>query len=199
MIRRVAFLAAFSLWVFYHCAYAQNGGQDQIRLGSPAYGGSGCPGGTASASVSPDQQSLSILFDQFSAEAGGTTGKRVDRKSCNLSIPVEVPQGFSVAVIGVDYRGYLNVPSGAMSRFDAEYFWAGSRGPRISRSFYGPIDDGFDVTDNLLATTVVWTPCGASVNLPTYAHDASKFALSNIVDLNALQSNTTGRWRHVHT
>ncbi len=28
--------------------------------------------------------------------------------------------------------------------------------------------------------------------LPTYAHDASKFALSNIVDLNALQSNTTG-------
>ncbi len=35
--------------------------------------------------------------------------------------------------------------------------------------------------------------------MPTYAHDASKFALSNIVDLNALQSNTTGRWRHVHT
>ncbi len=39
----------------------------------------------------------------------------------------------------------------------------------------------------------------SNVDSPTYAHDASKLALSNIVDLNALQSNKTGRWRHVHT
>ncbi|MBV2168439.1 MAG: DUF4360 domain-containing protein [Bdellovibrio sp.] len=134
-----------------------------IRLGQPAYGGTGCPAGSASVTLSPDQQALSILFDNYVAEAGG--GRRVDRKSCNISVPVEVPSGYSVAVFQVDYRGFNSVPRGALSRFDAEYFWAGARGPRISRTFAGPLSDVYTVTDNLIASTMVWTPCGASVNL----------------------------------
>ncbi len=136
-----------------------------LRLGEPAYGGTGCPAGTASVSVSPAGDAVSILFDQYVAEAGRTTARRIDRKSCNITIPVSVPSGYSVAVFAVDYRGYNAVPSGGVARFDAEYFWAGSRGPRISRVFNGPINDIYSLTDNLLATTLVWTPCGASVNL----------------------------------
>lgn len=136
-----------------------------LRLGEAAYGGTGCPAGTASVSVSPAGDAVSILFDQYVAEAGRTTARRIDRKSCNITIPVSVPSGYSVAVFAVDYRGYNAVPSGGLARFDAEYFWAGSRGPRISRVFNGPINDIYSLTDNLLATTLVWTPCGASVNL----------------------------------
>ncbi len=136
-----------------------------LRLGEPAYGGTGCPAGTASVSVSPAGDAVSILFDQYVAEAGRTTARRIDRKSCNITIPVSVASGYSVAVFAVDYRGYNAVPSGGVARFDAEYFWAGSRGPRISRVFNGPINDIYSLTDNLLATTLVWTPCGASVNL----------------------------------
>lgn len=136
-----------------------------LRLGLPEYGGTGCPGGSASVNLSPDQTELSILFDSYVMEAGSTTGKMVDRKSCNISIPVQVPQGYSVAVFQVDYRGFNLVPRGGMARFDAEYFWAGSRGPRISRMFQGPINDNYVLTDLLQATTLVWTPCGASVNL----------------------------------
>src|SRR5687768_7847017 len=76
-----------------------------IRLGTPSYGGPGCPAGSASVSLSPDEDAISILFDQFIVEAGGVTGKRVDRKSCNLSLPVHIPQGYSVAIIQTDYRG----------------------------------------------------------------------------------------------
>lgn len=137
--------------------------QSQIRLGDAAYGGTGCPAGSASVTVSPDQQSLSILFDNYVAEAGA--GRRVDRKSCNISIPVQIPSGYSVAVFQVDYRGFNSVPRGAMSRFDAEYFWAGARGPRVSRTFVGPVNDVYTVSDGLIASTMVWTPCGASVNL----------------------------------
>lgn len=139
--------------------------QSQLRLGTPSYGGTGCPGGTASVSVSPDQSAVSILFDQFLTEAGRDVGRRIDRKSCNFSIPVQVPSGYSVAVFQVDYRGYNAVPRGGYNRFDAEYFWAGSRGPRISRQFNGPINDTYTLTDNLVATTLVWSPCGADVNL----------------------------------
>ena len=136
-----------------------------LQLGVPAYGGTGCPAGTASVSVSPSQDAVSLLFDQYVSEAGRTTGRRIDRKSCNITVPVQVPQGFSVAVMQVDYRGFNAVPSGGYSRFDAEYFWAGSQGPRISRVFTGPINDNFSITNQLVATTLVWTPCGASVNL----------------------------------
>lgn len=136
-----------------------------LRLGVPAYGGSGCPAGTASVVVSPDQTAISILFDQFIAESGGSTGRRFDRKSCNLAIPVYVPGGYSVSIIAVDYRGFNVLPSGARSRFEAEYFWSGARGPRIIRDFFGPLNQGFSVRDELAAHSYVWTPCGASVNL----------------------------------
>ncbi|WII73851.1 DUF4360 domain-containing protein [Bdellovibrio sp. 22V] len=136
---------------------------NQIRLGQPAYGGTGCPAGTASVTLSPDQSAVSILFDNYVAEAGG--GRRVDRKSCNISVPVQVPSGYSVAVFQVDYRGFNSVPRGGMSRFDAEYFWAGARGPRVSRTFVGPVSDVYTVSDGLIASAMVWTPCGASVNL----------------------------------
>ncbi|NUN04984.1 MAG: DUF4360 domain-containing protein [Bdellovibrio sp.] len=135
----------------------------QIRLGEPAYGGTGCPAGTASVTLSPDQTALSILFDGYVTEAGG--GRRVDRKSCNISVPVQVPQGYSVSVFQVDYRGFNAIPRGGQSRFDAEYFWAGARGPRISRTFIGPVNDVYTLTDNLIATAQIWSPCGESVNL----------------------------------
>src|SRR3982750_1792818 len=48
---------------------------DDISLGQPGYGGTGCPGGSVSATLSPDAKSLSILFDQYQVEAGGDTGK----------------------------------------------------------------------------------------------------------------------------
>jgi len=137
--------------------------QAQVRLGEPAYGGTGCPAGSASVTLSPDQTALSILFDNYVAEAGG--GRRVDRKSCNISIPVQVPQGYSVSVFQVDYRGFNSVPRGALSRFDAEYFWAGARGPRVSRTFVGPVSDIYTISDGLIASAMVWSPCGASVNL----------------------------------
>jgi len=140
--------------------------QSGIRLGSPSYGGSGCPAGTASVTLSPSEDALSILFDAFSASAGSSTGKRVDRKSCNLSIPVTIPQGYSVAVIQTDYRGFNFVPSsGAYTRLNTEYFWAGIRGPMFSKLFTGPQNRDFTTSNGIIAESLVWTPCGASVNL----------------------------------
>lgn len=136
---------------------------NDIRLGTPSYGGPGCPGGTASVTLSPDQKALSILFDQYIVEAGDF--KRMDRKSCNLAIPVHVPQGYSISVFQVDYRGFNDLPRGARSQFNIEYFFAGARGPRQTKTFYGPTSREYALTDNLAAEAVVWTPCGADTNL----------------------------------
>ncbi len=136
-----------------------------LQLGAPIYGGSGCPAGSASATVSPDGTAVSILFDQYSVEAGNTTGRRIDRKACNIAVPVTVPQGYSVAVFQADYRGFNAVPTGGYNRFDVEYFWAGSRGPRTVRTFTGPLNSDFSISDSLVATSLVWSACGAQTNL----------------------------------
>ena len=138
---------------------------NDISLGEPGYGGSGCPAGTASATLSPDAKSLSIIFDDFIVEAGGSTRKRIARKNCSIAIPVHVPQGFSVSVIDIDYRGYNMIPRGAQARFSAEYFFAGMKGPKFVKSFRGEMDDEYILRNKLGLSASVWSPCGADVNL----------------------------------
>tara|TARA_B110001454_G_C12723186_1_gene435823 strand:+ start:9703 stop:10311 length:609 start_codon:yes stop_codon:yes gene_type:complete len=155
-------LAAVTALLVSEATMAQSG----IRLGTPQYGGNGCPAGTASVTLSPSEDAISILFDAFSASAGSSSGKRVDRKSCNLSIPVTIPQGYSVSVIQTDYRGFNYVPgSGAYTRLNTEYFWAGIRGPMFSKLFTGPQNKDFTTSNGIIAESLVWTPCGASINM----------------------------------
>jgi len=140
---------------------------DDIALGEPGYGGTGCPDGSASVTLSPDAKSLSILFDEYYVEAGGSTNKSFDRKSCNIAIPVHVPQGLSVSILNIDYRGYNSLPSGARTTFNVEYFFAGQQGPRFSKSFNGPLDKDYLIKNKLQASALVWSACGADVNLRT--------------------------------
>lgn len=140
---------------------------DDISLGIPGYGGSGCPSNSVSATLSPDSKALSLLFDSYFVEAGGETGKSFDRRTCNVAIPVHVPQGRSVSIIAVDYRGYNQLARGARSQFNVEYFFAGSSGPTYAKTFSGPIDRDYLITNQLVADTLVWSACGVDVNLRT--------------------------------
>ncbi len=137
---------------------------DDISLGNPGYGGTGCPQGSASATLSPDAKELSIIFDQFVVEAGGAA-RQLSRKSCNISIPVHVPNGFSISLIDADYRGYVSLPRQASATFAAEYFFAGQRGPIFSKTFFGLTDTDYMLEDTLGIMANVWSACGVSVNL----------------------------------
>jgi hypothetical protein len=153
-------IAAISLLTLSVSALAND-----ISLGYPAYGGNGCPNGTASAALSPDQKSLSIIFDQFLTEAGPASRRTLDRKSCNIAIPVFVPNGYSISIIGVDYRGFVSLPQGATAQISAEYFFAGMQGPRFTEAFRGRQDRDYLFTNKLALEAMVWSPCGADVNM----------------------------------
>lgn len=139
--------------------------QNDIQLGEPGYGGTGCPAGSASATLSPDKKSLSIIFDEYFVEAGSINRKRLARKNCSVAIPVHVPQGFSVSIIDVDYRGYVSLPRRAEARFSAEYFFAGIRGPKFNKTFRGETDQDYVLSNKLGVQALVWSQCGADVNL----------------------------------
>jgi len=149
----------------------------QVSLGQPAYGGTGCPAGSASATLTDDGSVLSILFDQFVVEAGNTTGRRIDRKNCSLRIPVNVGQGYQVALIAFDYRGFVAVPWGGQAVFDASYAYIGQPTPvRFSKTFGGGANQNYSVKNELISTTTTWSPCGRQVMLEA---NASMRVMSN--------------------
>jgi Domain of unknown function (DUF4360) len=127
----------------------------EVTIRGAGYGGNGCPAGSASVNVSPDGQELSILFDKFVAD------KATRRVSCNLTIPIKVPQGFQISLYDADYRGYVAPRTSA--RLRSEYFFAGQRGPVFQRTFRGETD--YNVRDRLQTMANVWSACGDSVNM----------------------------------
>lgn len=138
----------------------------QISLGQPAYGGTGCPAGSASATLTPDGSILSVLFDQLFAEAGNTTGRRIDRKNCSLRIPVNVANGYQVALLAFDYRGFAAVPNGGTAVLDASYAYIGQPYPvRFSKTFRGGYNSNYSVKNELISTTLTWSPCGRQIML----------------------------------
>jgi hypothetical protein len=139
--------------------------QSGLTLGKPGYGGSGCPGGTASVALAPDGKSLSLRFTRYRVAAGGGSGRSFDRKNCSLAIPVNVPSGKSVSIISADYRGTNNLPAGASLRFSVETFFAGGRGPQTKRSFSGPKQGSFSFGEQLTARSAVWSGCGTDIIL----------------------------------
>ncbi|OJF99943.1 DUF4360 domain-containing protein [Pararhizobium antarcticum] len=76
----------------------------------PAQAADGCAPGTSSTVTSPDGNATSVLFDDFSAVGGGTAGIARGTTTCNLSIAVTQPEGYSV--FAVDYRGFVTVEDG---------------------------------------------------------------------------------------
>jgi len=157
---------------------------DDISLGEPGYGGTGCPAGSVSVTLSPDAKSLSLLFDEYQVVVGGESGKSFDRKSCNIAIPVHVPQGLSVSILKIDFRGFNHLPRSSSSQFNVEYFFAGSKGPSFQRKFRGPIDEDYLINNEITANAIVWSGCGADVNLRTN----SSMRLSSLYNQEAMSS-----------
>ncbi len=55
----------------------------------------------------------------------------------------------------------------ASSQFNVEYFFAGTRGPTYQRKFRGPLDEDYLINNELSVEAMVWSSCGADVNLRT--------------------------------
>jgi len=128
--------------------------QPKVKVQGASYGGSGCPPNSASVTVSPDGEMLSILFDKYTIDAS----KPPARKVCNLSIPIVVPDGYQASLFEVDYRGYIAPKTSGTLRSD--YIFAGSRGLVFEETFVGEIN--YNKRDSLVT---VWTSCKASDNM----------------------------------
>ena len=133
------------------------------------FAGSGCLQDDAVAVLSPDQQVLSLLFDNFIVEAGGEQSRR-GKKSCNVIIAIAAPEGKRILIDKIDYRGYAFVPSKARMNFKSSYHFEIPSLGIISRSFLDVITRTGDVDEDLfveqqIKDRVLSRACGEDILL----------------------------------
>ncbi len=78
-----------------------------LTFGEPVYNGIGCPPGSNSFVLSPDNTSLSILTGKFALDLTNETAWN----HCELIIPVSVS---SPGVVKADFRGFHSLPENAL-------------------------------------------------------------------------------------
>ena len=129
-----------------------------LSTGAPAQ--EGCPEGSYSVVNSPDGTSLSILFDAFVVSSGER------QKQCNLHVPLHLPEGYSLGVYRVDYRGYAHLARKETSELTVDYnLGPRNKGRRFQRKIKGETDGDFLFTENIGAGLMKRVGCGEEAAL----------------------------------
>jgi hypothetical protein len=126
-----------------------------------AANGSGCPWGTAEVTPSPDNTAFTVTYSEFTAQVGVGAKPTDFRKNCQLGLNVHVPQGYTYAISGTDYRGFAHLEAGASASETAFYYFQGeSQTTRIRHGFTGYADDDWRRTDTVGIASLSFLPCG---------------------------------------
>jgi hypothetical protein len=157
-------------------ALAQN-----TRIDGFTYAGDGCPGGSATGAVSPDQQALTVIFDQFQASAGPNASIALNRSFCQLLVDLSFDPGWQFTVFDATFRGFADLQPGVTALHQTSYYFSGSpltSGPLTWR-MVGPFTGDFSRLDNF--ATTVWSECGTQrpLNIKTNLYVSNRNAPRN--------------------
>ncbi len=128
--------------------------------------GPGCRNATAGVAISPDAKDLSILFDEFflNADASNVNPRNLRSEvSCNVNIEMQIPRGWQMALVGVDYRGFAGLPAGATGY--QRFLYQGPNMPIVSlreATFSGPYNNNYIFQAQQKPSRLAYTPCGIS-------------------------------------
>lgn len=153
IMKKLTTLIAGTLLVITAQSSMAKPSNNTVHFKAPAIGGNGCPGGTSDFAITPDGATLSILFDNYIADPGN--------KSCNLAIPVHIPNGFQVSHMTADFRGFVE----GSAELRRTYFFAGDQAPIKVTKLYNKYGDDYIVHDNLVVMSRTWSYCGKDVNM----------------------------------
>ncbi|MEU8001851.1 DUF4360 domain-containing protein [Catellatospora sp. NPDC049111] len=132
-----------------------------VYISSITYGGTGCPNGSASTSLSADRTAATMIFDVFVASTGTGVPVTERRKYCQVNLNLHIPRSLAwLATVKIDHRGYVQVPAGMTgSRGDAFHSPDLVLGTPAQSSFAGPVAKDYLVSDTYLQAPLTSTLC----------------------------------------
>jgi hypothetical protein len=136
-----------------------------LPAASPPASGAGCPDGSYSVVNAPDGSSVSLLFDGFSVKtAAARSGVAV--ATCALEIPLNLPDGYSLGVYRIDYRGFAHLPAGQNAQLSVDYgLGPHNRSRRFHRGVNGAFEGDYSFTENIGAGLMKRVGCGETAVL----------------------------------
>jgi len=84
-------------------------GPPEFKITDFKVNGSGCPPGTAKYLVNTDRTAVTVTFSEFLASVGPGISISENRKNCQMTFGVHVPQGFTFGISNVDGRGFYEL------------------------------------------------------------------------------------------
>ena len=144
-----------------HAALATPPPPDMMVISVVGAYGSGCPAGSFSVQVAPDNTAFTVTYSQYTAQVGVGAGPLDFRRNCQISLNVHIPSGFTYAIAEADYRGYAPLAAGATGYEAAGYYFQGE--PQTVRSQHNlssPRDGDWQTSDVLGVASLSFLPCG---------------------------------------
>ncbi|KAL0571237.1 hypothetical protein V5O48_010725 [Marasmius crinis-equi] len=137
-------------------------GPPNFNITSLGLNGSGCPPGSAFYILNDQHTAVTITFSAFEASAGPDISITENRKNCQVSLNVHVPQGFSFAIVDVDYRGFYELDTKVKAFHDATYYFQGQLvQSEATSTLTGPVDGkNYVYRDEFNLTPTIYSPCG---------------------------------------
>jgi uncharacterized protein DUF4360 len=158
---------------------------EEIVIDAAAYG-TGCPAGTATFTMAPDNSSVTVSYSNYVAKIGVGAVATDFRKSCQVVVTVHAPADVTFAV-SVENAGHASVAAGASVQQRGTNYFLGL--PAVASTPYllnGPVDDEWAHTENSPVPAGDWAPCGAP---PTLTHNTELRAAGGTSDLKTTTSS----------
>lgn len=155
-------LSLFLSPLFIQCpANAEQVPSNGVHIDRVELAGNGCQPGSAVASISPDRNELTLLFDNFISEVGGSRPSTIDKKTCNMNIHFQIPDGWSMSLASADYRGFIALDEGTTAIHQAHYAFTHSRGEKSfsARTLKGPLNENYYFHNVINTDADGWSQC----------------------------------------
>lgn len=143
-------------------------GLDGFAIKAITAKGSGCPEDSVAINISEDQKAFTVTFGDFGIEVG--PGVARSKKSCRLTLKLDVPKGWQYSVASFNHRGFIALDEGVEALHATRYFFKGKgKGGGFRHQEVGEIAKDFVYTDKvgILSAQLSheWSDCVGKRNL----------------------------------
>lgn len=128
------------------------------------YNGSGCPQGTVSINVAPDNSYFNIIYSKYTSQVGIGSSPTDFRKNCQIYIKIN-DDNKKFSIKKTVYNGFTHLEDGANSLFRFGYNLQEQISQFNDKTFEGPFEDNWQVIDNIPFNSTIWSNCDNPKNL----------------------------------